>query len=83
MTVTIIEIIIIIKISIDKFVEHYKLVPNVPSTAINDLLIKLYNNLNCKNHLIVLFFDLTRAFVTVDHDLLLELIYLVGVRGIA
>lgn len=50
-------------------------------TAINDLLCYIYELLNNKHKMVTLFFDLSRAFDMVDHQLLLRKIYQLGVRG--
>lgn len=53
------------------------------STAIADLCTSVYDCLNNKQFSIALYFDLTRAFDTIDHDLLLEKMYRIGIRGTA
>lgn len=53
------------------------------NTAISDCLEFIYDALNNKTHIIGLFYDLTRAFDTVDHQLLLSKLYGMGVRGVA
>lgn len=53
------------------------------STAIAELCNSVYECLNNKQFPIALYFDLSRAFDTVDHDLLLEKLYRIGVRGVA
>lgn len=51
-------------------------------TAKNDLLIFIYELLNIKQKSITLFFDLTRAFNTVNHKLLVHKLCEVVVRGV-
>lgn len=53
------------------------------STAIADLNTIIYEALNNKQQSVALFFDLTRAFDSVNHDLLLEKLSRIGVRGVA
>lgn len=51
-------------------------------TAIYDCLEYIYKSLNNREHTVGLFYDLSRAFDSIDHKLLLEKLYSVGVRGI-
>lgn len=50
-----------------------------PLSAIFDCLHSIYNSLNKKEHTLALFYDLSRAFDTVDHQLLLDKLYGLGV----
>ena len=50
-------------------------------TAINDWIHFIYEALNCKESVVGLFYDLGQAFDTIDHDLLLNKLYAIGVRG--
>ena len=49
--------------------------------AIISLMDLLYEGLNRKNHNVVLFLDLCKAYDTVDHDILLRKLYCYGFRG--
>lgn len=51
--------------------------------AIYALTSKIIEDLDKKNHCLGLFFDLSKAFDTVNHDLLLERLYSIGIRGLA
>lgn len=53
------------------------------NTAIFDLLYTICEALNGKTHIIALYYDLSRAFDSVDHQLLLHKLYGIGVRGVA
>lgn len=53
------------------------------STATSELCIFIYESLNNKTCPITLFFDLSRAFDTINHKLLLEKLSRIGVRGVA
>lgn len=53
------------------------------STAIADLSNFIYDCLNNKQISVALFFDLSRAFDTIDHVLLIEKLNRIGVRGMA
>ena len=53
------------------------------TTAIHELVEMVYEALNNKTHTVALFYDLSRAFDTVDHKLLLNKLYGVGIRGVA
>lgn len=53
------------------------------NTAIFDCLDLIYEALNSKTHIIALFYDLSRAFDMVDHQLLLNKLHGIGVRGVA
>lgn len=53
------------------------------TTAIFECLHSIYDSLNKKEHIVALFYDLSRAFDTVDHQLLLDKLYGIGIRGVA
>lgn len=74
------------------FLEHHNLLTACQNgfrknkstiTAIEQLCEYIYNSLNNKQQPIALFFDLSRAFDTVDHNLLLEKLFRFGIRGVA
>ena len=50
--------------------------------AITKLLDKVVNSLSEKKHIVALFMDLSKAFDTIDHDILLHKLYNYGIRGI-
>ena len=50
--------------------------------AITKLLDKVINSLSKKDHIIALFMDLSKAFDTIDHNILLRKLYNYGIRGI-
>ena len=51
--------------------------------ALSSLTDYIYNSINSKHHLISIFIDLRKAFDTVQHSLLLDKLYLMGVRGLS
>ena len=51
--------------------------------AITKLLDKVVHSLSEKNHIIALFMDLSKAFDTIDHNILLRKLYNYGIRGVA
>ena len=50
--------------------------------AITKLLDKVIHSLSEKDHIIALFMDLSKAFDTIDHNILLNKLYRYGIRGI-
>ena len=52
------------------------------SCAITSLLDYIYNCLDKKHYNISLFIDLSKAFDTVDHQILLQKLYMYGIRGL-
>lgn len=53
------------------------------STALAGLCSFIYESLNEKEHTIALLFDLSQAFNSIDHTLLLEKLWRIGIRGLA
>ena len=51
--------------------------------AIIDLVDKISNNIDIKKHSIGIFLDLSKAFDTIDHQILLRKLQRYGIRGIA
>ena len=51
--------------------------------AISKLLDNVVNSLSKRNHIIALFMDLSKAFDTIDHNILLHKLYNYGIRGVA
>lgn len=79
------------KARLSKFLERNHLLPNFQhgfragrstETAIKDLCLSLYLHLNGKKNPVALYFDLSRAFDTIDHRLLLVKLERIGIRGI-
>lgn len=79
-------------VRLNQYLENYNLLPanqngfrknRSTSTAIAQLCKFIYEALNDKKYSIALFFDLSRAFDTIDHSLLLEKLKRIGVRGVA
>jgi retron-type reverse transcriptase len=52
------------------------------NTALSEAMDFFYNSLNGKRKTVALFYDLSRAFDTVNHELLLRKLYGIGVRGV-
>ncbi|KAG5870895.1 hypothetical protein JTB14_001682 [Gonioctena quinquepunctata] len=50
-------------------------------TALDEMLTHIQDSLNKKDHIMGLFFDMRRAFDTVNHGLLENKLYQIGVRG--
>lgn len=50
-------------------------------SAITNFLKSLYDNLNNKNRCVGIFLDLSKAFDLVNHELLLDKLYIYGLRG--
>lgn len=53
------------------------------NTAILDCLEFVYGALNSKEHAVGLFYDLSRAFDTINHKILLDRLFASGIRGVA
>ena len=53
------------------------------SMALNVLVDKYHQALQDKQHMVGLFIDLSRAFDTLSHDILLKKLYKYGIRGSA
>lgn len=53
------------------------------NTAILQCLEFIYEALNDHEHVLGLFYDLSRAFDTIDHNLLIQKLFNIGVRGVA
>ena len=51
--------------------------------AINDLYCKITSDLNDKLHTVGIFLDLSKAFDTLNHNILLNKLNLYGIRGLA
>ena len=51
--------------------------------AINDLYCRIVDNLDNKLHTIGIFLDLSKAFDTINHNILLDKLYNYGIRGLA
>jgi hypothetical protein len=77
--------------NLTKYVEKYKILSNNQNgfrqkrsthTAISSALKYILEALNNKEKTVGLFFDLSRAFDTIDHTLLLRKLETIGVRGI-
>ena len=52
------------------------------SLALLDVLDTCYKNINEKNKILGIFFDIQKAFDVVDHDILLSKLHFYGIRGI-
>ena len=52
-------------------------------TALSVIVDFIHDALNGRNEAVALLFDLTRAFDTVDHNLLLKKVWGIGIRGVA
>ena len=50
--------------------------------AINDLYCKLTNDLDNKLYSLGIFLDFSKAFDTLNHDILLDKLYVYGIRGL-
>ena len=53
------------------------------SHALNYSISKIQNALNKKQHVLGIFIDLSKAFDTIDHEILLQKLYHYGIRGTA
>ena len=51
--------------------------------AINDLYCKIADDLDNKHHILGIFLDLSKAFDTLNHDILLHKLNIYGIRGLA
>ena len=51
--------------------------------AINDLYCKITDDLDNKHHSLGIFLDLSKAFDTLNHDILLHKLNMYGIRGLA
>ena len=51
--------------------------------AINDLYCKITDDLDNKHHSLGIFLDLSKAFDTLNHDILLHKLNIYGIRGLA
>lgn len=80
------------KTRLEKFIVNHKLINNCQhgfcpgkstTSAVAELCEHIYESLNLKKASIALYLDLSRAFDTVDHRLLLEKLERIGVRGVA
>lgn len=56
-------------------------VNNSTSDAIVQFLDECYNSINSKNHILAVFLDLSKAFDTIDHNILKFKLYHTGIRG--
>ena len=54
---------------------------NSTSEAIIQFLNECYNSINSKNHTISVYLDLSKAFETIDHDILYHKLYHIEIRG--
>lgn len=50
-------------------------------TAVEDLLTSVYSHLNCRDHILGLFYDFSRAFDSVNHSVLIRKLGGAGIRG--
>ena len=51
--------------------------------TINDLYCKITSDLDNKHYSLGIFLDRSKAFVTLNHDILLDKLYAYGIRGLA
>jgi hypothetical protein len=79
-----------LKTRIISFIEKYKIISNLQfgfqkgkstQDALATLTKMIYNALDNGNPSFAVFIDVAKAFDTVDHDLLLEKLYRIGIRG--
>lgn len=77
---------------LNSYLEKYNILSNSQNgfranhstyTALDHAITHIHESLNNKNQIMGLFFDMSRAFDTVDHNLLITKLYHIGIRGSA